>query len=861
MVSEALQDIFRDPKRMEQWKKKRDEKISEDRRLGIFDEYVTLVDINLIKRGMSFRASKSVEFGKTDQSMLNHIRNGILFLLSFNDALKKLNIRSLDEVGLKECIALFVVHDLHKLDSGEWMSDEDDNFIHRGSMEDEFELAEDVVRRFVEEMHLREFVPELKDEDYFSVAVALHKSRFSRPGARTSRFMDLEPFLYLMDNMASCSSPEEAVSDRSLTALRDGFPQNAPESQLNLQYHRLDDVKGILTGLLNGSVAEVLEDQGLVMLMVYQDGCVYLGKGMKRECISDEFVQRVYNHLEKSIQEAAPAISADSGSLFKKVDLQGNINCYRLSDEYFFFSGPQGMLRAYLDKALITARAEKKNKFSDDMQTSIDRALRAGSIDLELSETDKKAVVEYARAVNAVRKSFVSEVVAESDQVLLRSCDIWGVPEKVQKSLINLSEDLARDLTSGGKWEYAYAIARCVMETKHEEVTIQDLPPSTATDILFKRIWSGLKDLEGWDDFISEKTKVYRDELIEYIHDILSINGTISRIDNSGLSDPFDEYKKGGSGGRLCNLCNRGTLLCQSDMKKPKSVSFLEYNFSNRVFMGKSKPDNIYTCVPCGVELVLRLNGFDLPENSSNNKLYFHLIPDYFFTPESWELAHTILMKFSNDTGVLTAALAEKVFKSRYVGGSEEIDVDVYDPWIKALSSEEGDTKGRSIFQYMGQSYGKVIGDACMIFYKPLKNTTEFHFFGVYFALILAAYTGMRVVVSQSPITAMRARDFKEFVALDSIESHVADFYGKFITLSRLEEMLKASSALIRLGYSSSGLKDSMFPKYLRVVRDEPLPGSYLLKMVYRAEGEYGEKNVHELLDEALFIDKMKQRG
>ena len=203
---------------------------------------------------MAFKPAKSIEFGKTDQSMLNHIRNGILFLLRFNDALEQLDVRSLDEKGLRECIALFVVHELHKLESGEWMEDEE--AIERpDSMVNEFDIPEAMVKRFVEKMHLRDFAPELEDEDYFSVAVALHKSRFSRSGARTSHFMDLEPFLYLMDNMASCASPEEAVSARSLTALRDGFPQDSPESQLNLQYHRLDDVKGILSGIINKSVA------------------------------------------------------------------------------------------------------------------------------------------------------------------------------------------------------------------------------------------------------------------------------------------------------------------------------------------------------------------------------------------------------------------------------------------------------------------------------------------------------------------------------------------------------------------------------------------------------------------------------
>ena len=124
-------------------------------------------------------------------------------------------------------------------------------------------------------------------------------------------------------------------------------------------------------------------------------------------------------------------------------------------------------------------------------------------------------------------------------------------------------------------------------------------------------------------------------------------------------------------------------------------------------------------------------------------------------------------------------------------------------------------------------------------------------------ALIIASYNGMRVVISHSPITTMRGRDFKEVVALDAINSHVIDFYGKFIPLSKLEETIKSASALIRLGYNTkSGLKDSLFPKYLRVMRDEILPGSYLLKMVYR--GSENENKVRYLLDEALVLDKLK---
>jgi len=862
MASDAYQDISRDIRDTERISNLLDnlkieskEDHRDESKFEIFQEYLKTVDIHLVKRGMAFKPAKSIEFGKTDQSMLNHIRNGILFLLRFNDALKKLDVRSLEEKGLRECIALFVVHELHKLESGEWMEDEE-AIERQDSMMNEFDISEAMVKRFVEVMHLRDFAPELGDDDYFSVAVALHKSRFSRSGARTSHFMDLEPFLYLMDNMASCASPEEAVSARSLKALRDGFPQDSANAQLNLQYHRLDDVKGILSGILNKSVADVLQEQGLIMLMAYQDGCVYLGKGMQQVMISGDFIEIVYEVLEKNIQNSSTALSEPSRIVNNLKTPR--LGYYGLSDEYYFFSGADRMLRSFIEKSITSAHAEKTTGLTDSMTDGIARCGEVVRLEMESSKEGQKILLGFARAVATVHKSFISEIISDNKQSLQKTCEIWGVPAEVCDALLDLMEKDTTYLANGGKWDYSYAIGQYVMNREYNGIKLRNMSSSNAVDILFNEIRSNVSQIDGWNDFVANKTDTYRKELIEYLHDVLTINGTISHFSKSNLSDTYKEYELSG---KTCNLCNRGTLLNKKEMEN--SNSFLSFNFTNRVFVGKSKPTNIFTCVPCGVELALRMNGFNLPKGkgSNNEVLYFHFIPDYFFTSESWELVNSILSRFSDEARVRMAALAEMIFDSKYVGTSTEteINVDVYNSWIKDLAAKEGDegSKGMSMAQYMAQGFDNVIGNASMIFYKPSENTTEFHFFGVYIALVIAAYTGMRVVISHSPITTMRGRDFKEVVALDSINSHVIDFYGKFIPLSKLEETIKSASALIRLGYNTkSGLKDSLFPKYLRVMRDEILPGSYLLKMVYR--GSENENKVRYLLDEAIVLDKLK---
>ncbi len=854
MVADSFQDILRDQKRWEEFSSRMENRSKEKPESGLFEEYLKTVDIHLVEQGMAFKPAKSVEFEKTDQSMLNHIRNGILFLLRFNEALEKLDARPLDKNGLRECIALFVVHDLHKLKFGEWKQDEDALEMLE-IMENQFEIPEEILKGFIDEMYLRDFAPSLTDEDYFSVAVALHKSRFSRPGARTSRFMDLEPFLYLMDTMASCASPEDAVSARSLTALRDGFPQDSPESQLNLQYHRLDNVKGILSGIINKSVADVLQDQGPVMLTAYQDGCVYLSKGMKKAAITNEFIERLYGVLEKNIQESSSALS-DPARLGNNLKTP-RLGYYGLSDEYYFFSGPKTMLQAFIEKSITSAHMEKSSDLTDSMTEGIQRCGEVTSLEMESSKEGRNILLGFARAVATVHQSFISEIIPDNRQSLKKTCEIWGLKEDVSNALANSMEKDPTYLANGGKWDYSYAIAQCAINQEHDGIKLRNTPTVTAINYLVDWIWNQLIQIDGWDHFIAGKTGVYRKELVEYLHDVLSINGTISPLEKSDLSDTFKEYEQSG---KTCNLCNRGTVLNKKEMEN--SNSFLSFNFTNRVFVGKSKPTNIYVCVPCGVELALRKNGFNLPKGSGSNSemLYFHFIPDYFFTPESWELVNSILSRFSSEARVRMAALSKKIFNSKYVDSSERLsdDVDIYKSWIKdlAVKDEDEGSKGLSMAQYMAQGYDNILGNASIIFYKPSENTTEFHFFGVYIALIIAAYTGMRVVVSHSPITIMRGRDFKEVIALDSINSHVMDFYGKFVPLSKLEETLKSASALIRLGYSSSGLKDSLFPKYLRVTRDELLPGSYLLKMVLR-NGE-NENDVQYLLDEARYLDSMK---
>ena len=173
-------------------------------------------------------------------------------------------------------------------------------------------------------------------------------------------------------------------------------------AQLNLQYHRLDDVKGILSGIINKSVADVLQEQGLIMLMAYQDGCVYLGKGMQQVTISGDFIERVYEVLEKNIHESSTALSDPSriGNNLKTPRL----GYYGLSDEYYFFSGAKTMLRSFIEKSITSAHVEKTAGLTDSMTDGIARCGEVVPLEMESSKEGQKILLGFARAVATVHQ-------------------------------------------------------------------------------------------------------------------------------------------------------------------------------------------------------------------------------------------------------------------------------------------------------------------------------------------------------------------------------------------------------------------------------------------------------------------------
>ncbi|MFD1588202.1 type I-D CRISPR-associated protein Cas10d/Csc3 [Halorientalis brevis] len=785
---------------------------------SILEDFRTSVDPKIVDAGWGFETAKSVEHGKTDQSLLNHVRNGVFVLAQMNDVVRSLGGYTLDEADLRAAIALFTIHDIHKLDPER---DADPN--------SRFDIPTEEVQRYVDKFGLADFAPDLTPKDFRSCAIDHHDDWTANHDQTTRRFDDLRPFVRVADGLASCDTPEAATDGSVQTAIDRAYLK----SDFELRRHVLDDVKGILTNLLNSAISECLGAFEYHPLAIYQDGCVYLAsEEAERPELDQNLVKEIIDQLKENVQQSHPAFSSPS-------DLRSNLSTryakdfYGINDQDFFYAGSDTVLAAVAQESI--SDADPNDEPTENMAETMQELEKYIPSDIERS----RRPVGLARFVYTVRRSFVDPIISDSESRLEATCDILSVSDEILEGLLAASEDDEDDevdlsLTAGGRWDYAYGIGQFLLD---EGLT-------DPVD-LKKRASSGLSRYdENWADIVEEShAGNLRSELAAYVSDVVSIDGRPLPASDNELSDPFEEYHSTRRG-KTCVLCNRGTTSTRkSDLEAPKSLTTLQAGYSNHVPVNAGKPDDLLACIPCQIELSLRETGASEREGG---RLFVHLVPDYFYTPLSWRSYSDVMSQFSGESKIELGRLAEAVL---WLTG----DLDVAD--VDGFESALFDTDtGRQMAEMLDQGFdpGSQFGARTLGYYKPEDNETEFQFFGVYVGLAVAAYAGLRVYVSESPIPDIKGRDFRSYARIGAGFTQVHDFYGSEIRLSELASRLRAASALIKLGYGTER-NDALFAKFLRVTRNQLLPGSHLLKRIAQADDS---SDARYLLEEARVLDQ-----
>ncbi len=784
----------------------------------VFMEYLAEIDGKLIEAGWLFLPNKTVEYGKVDQSMLNHTRNLVFFLHRLATQAESAGLKPISPSELRDLIALAVAHDYHKLRA------EDENRKLR------FDITLEELEPFIKQIGLQAFSADpgiddsaLSIRDFRSCAVDHHETDNAKPTDVTLKWKDYRPLIRLADGMASSTTPEKAADGRAQKQFKKCFPSASVE----LAYHRTDHVSGIFTNLLNAAVCDHLEDKfGYTLLTIYQDGCVYLAPtdGEIPE-LTENFVPEIADRVSTNISASHPSYrSLDQlQSNFSIVGAQG---LYSLNPPDFFYVGTTKMLRAVVKKGIADGAVD--NDPSDSALKSME------TLETALGQTFAKTEQQYglARCVNTVKRYFVEPVLdnkATSNDLIRATVSVFGLSEQLGEQLTSLPDETVSSLTSGGKWEYSYAIAQGLLDQYGNGPSIPAAEDKIVSVLEAKLTELASNGPEWWQRIRDEHAGTIKDEVQAFITENLRVGvGAIESIDST--VDTFDEYVKK-SRGKTCTLCSRGVATGGnlSPMKSRKSLTTLQGGFSNREMVGGTKRDNLLLCSTCRIEFSLRETA---ARRRGDGRLFFHLVPDYFYTPFSWRLYARLINRFTGENRVRISRLAEAIY---------DIDSPAeFASVMDELTQPEGN--GRTMIESLSQEFdqNKQFGAQTISYFKNPDNDTEFQFFGAFLALSISAYTGMRVSMSVSPIPEMRSRDFREFAKLDSGFTQVSSFYGETVPLSALQGRLQAASSLIKLGHALQGSSrnDSLFAKYLRVTRNELLPGSYLLKRAVQSSSE-----------------------
>ncbi|MFC7131433.1 type I-D CRISPR-associated protein Cas10d/Csc3 [Haloferax chudinovii] len=801
----------------------------------VLAQYLVDLDPYLLDIGWSFESAKSVEYGLTDQSMLNHVRNGVFAIVRLNDIAPSFGAHELSDDELRKVVALFTVHDLHKLRD-------------KQGIDEEYDINVDEVATLVDALGVGSFAPDLRIETFHACAVDHANTWNSNPEHSTRTYDQLRPYVRLADAFASCQTPESATVERNQKGLEVAYPG----TDLELQHHTLDDVKGVFTNLLSGAVSNVLKERfGYERLLIYQDGCVYLTSGYTEVTIDDELIGDVYDRLQSEIGDSHPAYD-DHDALADNLSTQSQ-GFYTINDQDFFYAGARNLLYAVAVKA--KQDADPDSDPTDSMAETMESLNERLPIDIDATT---RVAPGYARLVYTFKRAFVDPLVdagLTDEDALTVTCRLFDVDGSVLDRLQETRDDENIDLTAGGKWDYAYAVGQHVADRARRDHW-QDVPGEVA-----KLLITNLDALdEGWEDIVMDAhTGQFETEIRAYIGDTLRISGNASppTAEMDELSDPFEEHHATRRG-KTCTFCNRGTTSNRkSDMKAPKSLTTLQAGYSNRIPADAGQPEKLLVCTPCQIEFSLRETG---SSRRNAGRIFVHLVPDYFYTPTMWDLySDEIFARFTGEAMTRIGRLASAMFD---IATAEEdcdrrvetkISESVSTVLREATRAEDGG--GRSMIEQLQNGFDPSagFGSQTLSFYKPKDNETEFQFFGVFVGLAVASTMGLRAYVSQSPIPEVRGRDYSEMVRLDAGFTTVNEFYGREIPLSKLRTRLGAAAALIQLGYALAR-DDARFAKYLRTVRNKPLPGSYLLKRAVLDSDDGGTSRY--LLEEADYLDR-----
>ncbi|HDN79298.1 MAG TPA: type I-D CRISPR-associated protein Cas10d/Csc3, partial [Chloroflexi bacterium] len=818
----------------------------------VLSEYVDRYVPAMLRRGYHLLLAKG---GKDyqhlpEQSLFTHIINGVFGLARFLRFVVEqgIPIHGLDEAALRKAIALYTVHEVHKLPDVEPI----------GSTE--FAIPLERLREEYEALGLRDFADV---DEHLMRAANVHK-RSTRHGDLLLTLEENAPLLELLvrlaDGLASIKSLDEAESSLKGWLVRLGPWFTPGKGRFSLCWHQIKDVRGVLTNTIHRVVAEKLErDYGFYPLLYFATGTLYTGPRLEDGFDREEFIRGVVDGVLRNLtsQEQADSGMIKAGMRRQKSDFERYVYAFadvpdllEVVKEDFTIARADPRLP---EKELAGLAARRKELPSDWLDTVGER--------FGISLSESKAFNErWFRAYRYLL--YVDTLVRDlnpAEDRLSWFLEHFPVPAKAADNL--RAEQAA--WSRGGFGKYVLVIAYHFLRgPAFADRPAESLPDAEVLDKLHEHV---LQAFEQIDTIAGRRAALadlgFRPDLEAYLAENLLLSWAVGARPEGDVLAAYARPKRKGHSIKLCSLCNRTSPYVQ-----PLRAGILDDEgriFSNRVLPASEAPnENRLWCPVCHLEFVFRkLVGLGLPAGADYRKtrrLYLYLLPTFSFTPEHVMLFANALKDFHH----LTSLPIQDYGKQEEAWGvphrwlvRRELDPEwmqeVQDvlrrqaEWIAQKGWSECLTAGR----FRGQPHYYLI----TYWNRGQESTrTEVWAKGLFAAIIISAITGCKVYVTERHyLPVADPAELKATVVLDSPPPILRGLLGDGadgITLygrergepSGLERALDLASALwvvtehLQQHLEPRNRKDKRVAENLELFNTSALAGATFYKAYWR---------------------------
>ncbi|MGQ9467933.1 MAG: type I-D CRISPR-associated protein Cas10d/Csc3, partial [Anaerolineae bacterium] len=579
-----------------------------------------------------------------EQSHFTHIINGVFglgrllrFVVDKNIPVPRLNAHQ-----VRKGLALYTVHEVHK-----------DRQVERLGTS-EFGIPLDRLREEYAALGLAGFAGEV--DEHLLRAANVHKRSSHHGDLLISSDPDgarLWLLVRLADTMASVHTPEEAVSSlrEYLADFSPVFAPTAPPGQYALYYHRIGDVRGILTNTIHQAVALQLEERlGFYPLLYFATGTLYIGPaGAGMQDVGD-LIAAVAGEVLRVLTQSNSTDVIRDGMRRPNFDFEHYVYAFATVEEILEVVRNE-ILRTKPNPRNVPDEIEKlarKWGLSAHWRDTMEERFGVQWLDPKEHGTFNEQwswVWRYLRFADALLRDL--NLAEDRLEWFLRT---FPVPSSVADNLRQEANIGALDRSG-----------RCLLIAFHflrgpafADRPAEALPPEQALERLHRHVLEAFRQLDtraGRQAAVAQLG--LRPDLEAYLRANLHLSfAPVGHPETDGLAG-YAMAKGKEHRGKICSLCNR-----YSDYVQNLRTGILDdfgRVFSNRVLPAVEAPSgNRLWCPICHLEFILRkMAGMGLPPAAhykNSRRLYLYLLPTYSFTPEHLRLFGPLLQPFQRVT-------------------------------------------------------------------------------------------------------------------------------------------------------------------------------------------------------------------